>query len=282
MPVVYDIQDFWPDSLAASGMFTNKFGLWVVDRLCRLFYKAADKIVVLSPGFKKKLIEKNVPAEKIEVIYNWCDDKEITPAQPNAKLAEELGMAERFNVLFAGNMGYGQALEHVLDAAKILETKYPGIQFVFVGDGVRVDFLKKTASQMKLSNVIFHGRKTSEEIKSIFQISDILLVHLKDIPLYAITIPLKTQAYLAAGKPILMGVRGDAAELVEKAGAGARCESENALDIANQIEKLYLMPPEELEKMGKRGAEYYQNELTFSKGVERFELVFQRVIHGVD
>ena len=121
-----------------------------------------------------------------------------------------------------------------------------------------------------------------EEVKSIFQISDILLVHLKDIPLYAITIPLKTQAYLAAGKPILMGVRGDAAELVEKAGAGVRCESENALDIANQIEKLYLMPPEELEKMGKRGAEYYQNELTFSKGVERFELVFQRVIHGVD
>ena len=105
IPLVYDIQDLWPESLADSDMFQNKFGMWLVDRFCRFYYKVANKIVVLSPGYKDILIERGVRQDKIEVIYNWCDDTQIHPVPCSSKLAHELGMEGKFNIIFAGNMG---------------------------------------------------------------------------------------------------------------------------------------------------------------------------------
>lgn len=71
VPIVYDVQDLWPDSLRATGMLTNTRALWLIGRICRLVYRAADRIVVLSPGFKERLLQRGVPREKLSIIYNW-------------------------------------------------------------------------------------------------------------------------------------------------------------------------------------------------------------------
>ena len=92
-PFVYDIQDIWPDTLAATGMMDNKVALWLVNKWCRFIYSQAAKIVVLSPGFKEILIKRDVPDHKIEVIYNWCEDSQIQATGCNKALASELGMA---------------------------------------------------------------------------------------------------------------------------------------------------------------------------------------------
>lgn len=279
IPFVYNIQDIWPDALASSGMFKNKFGLWLVDQFCHLFYRMASKIVAQSPGFKLELSNnRGVPADKIEVIYNWCDHIEVKSTEKNMHMSQELGFANRFNILFAGGMGKGQALGAVLDAAKILQTKCPSVRFVFIGDGVEMNFLKQKKNALALENVIFLPRRPTSEIGAIMNLSDVLLVHLKDNFLHEITIPSKVQAYLAVGKPVLIAIRGDAADLVEKAQAGIKCQPENPQDIADTVFKFQSMSHEQLEQMGQNGKKFYEQHLSLSTGTRRYEQIFQSVV----
>jgi glycosyltransferase involved in cell wall biosynthesis len=277
LPFVYDIQDLWPDTLAATGMFKNKFGLWMVNKWCQIVYTAASRIVVLSPGFKKLLVKRGVPENKIEVVYNWADDTAIKPVTPNPALGNKLGLSNRFNIMFAGNMGKAQALDAVLRAADLVKNDYPNIQFVFVGDGLETDNLKKLSENLKLTNILFLARRPLSEIGEIMALADVLLVHLKDNPLFAITIPSKIQSYLAIGRPILAGIRGDAATLVSNSGAGLVCTPEDSQSIADKIRQFAQMSQEELCKMGENGRKYYQQELSLSIGAKRLEDAFRSI-----
>ena len=278
MPFVYDIQDLWPDTLEVTGMLNNQWILKRVDMWCHLTYRCADQIVVLSPGFKKILRERGVPEEKICVIYNWCDEGQITAEERSVAAQREPEMAGRFNIVFAGTMGKAQALDSVLEAAELVAARMPQVQFVFIGGGIDVERLKQIKTQKKLDNVLFLPRRPVSKMGSALNLADLLLVHLKDDPLFEITLPSKTQAYLAAGRPILIAVRGDAADLVEKAGAGISCIPEDAVSIAAAVEKLVAMTLEERDEMGRRGAIYYQQELSLAVGVNRFEKLFKAVI----
>lgn len=278
-PFVYDIQDLWPDMLAASGMLDNSAALWIIEKWCRFIYSQAAKIVVLSPGFRETLIRRGVLGHKVEVIYNWCEDDKIQATARNEDLARELGMAGRFNIVFAGTMGKAQALDAVLEAALLLRNKLPKVQFVFVGGGIDVGRLKEKTIEQGLTNVRFLSRRPPIEIGDILNLADVLLVHLKDNPLFRITIPSKTQAYMAAGRPILMGVKGDAAALVEKAEAGLTCTPEDPQDIADTIEKFYNMPQQDLALMGHNGKMFYEHELSLRIGASRFEEIFQSVVN---
>lgn len=277
-PFVYDIQDLWPDTLEASGMLDNSAALWIIEKWCRFIYSQAAKLAVLSPGFREILIRRGVPGHKIEVIYNWCEDDKIQATARNEDLARELGMTGRFNVIFAGTMGKAQALDAVLEAACLLHDKLPKIQFVFVGGGIDVNRLKEKKIEQGLRNVRFLPRRPMNEIGDVLSLADVLLVHLKDDPLFGITIPGKTQAYMAAGRPILMGVRGDAAALVEKAGAGLTCTPEDPRDIADAVERFYNMSREELEQMGSNGKRFYEQELALDIGAARFDEIFKSVV----
>ena len=277
-PFVYDIQDLWPDTLEASGMLDNSATLWIIEKWCRFIYSQAAKIVVLSPGFREMLIRRGVPEHKIEVIYNWCEDDKIQATARNEDLARELGMAGRFNIVFAGTMGKAQALDAVLEAARLLYDNLPKIQFVFIGGGIDVGRLKEKAIEQGLVNVRFLSRRPPSEIGDILNLADVLLVHLRNDPLFRITIPSKTQAYMAAGRPILMGVRGDAASLVEKAGAGLICIPEDPENIAHVVERFYDLPHEERDLMGQNGKAYYDQELSLRIGASRFEKTFKSIV----
>ncbi|MGB8227272.1 MAG: glycosyltransferase family 4 protein [Sedimentisphaerales bacterium] len=278
IPFVYDIQDLWPDSLPQSGMFNSKFGIWAAGKCCNFLYYMARKIVVLSPGFKKVLCARGIPEDKIEVIYNWCDDTSIRSVERDTNLAVELGMNDRFNVMFAGNMGTVQILDTVIDAADIVRHKLPDVQFVFVGDGSESDYIKQKTKDIGLKNVLFIGRQPVSKMGSILSLADVLLVQLKDHPLFRITIPSKIQAYLSAGKPILTAIEGDAADLVLKANAGLKCEPGNPQSIAEAVEKFRSMPRAQLNAMGENGRKFYQQELSLKIGTERFEAVFESII----
>jgi colanic acid biosynthesis glycosyl transferase WcaI len=275
MPFVYDIADMWPDSLAASGMFNNKLGLWLVGKWCRLIYRAASKIVVLSPGFKKLLIERGVQEAKIEVIYNWVDDTLIKPAKRDPALAAKFGLAGKFNVVFAGNLGKVQALTSVLAAADILQKEPSNLQFVLVGPGVETEDLKRKTRDMGLKNVLFIPPQPMSEIGNILALADVLFVHLKDDPLFRITVPCKIQAYLAVGRPILAGVRGDAADLVVNAKAGIPCTPENAESIADAVRKFLKMSQRELDTMGENGRNFYQQAISSAVGSQKLEKVLR-------
>ena len=274
-PIVYDIQDIWPDSVVNSGMMHGSFILKMMERGCGFLYSLATRIVVLSTGFKKKLASQGIPSDRITVIYNWCDEDAIGNA-PSKSLED---VNNRFKIVFAGTMGKVQALDAVLEAAELILNDYSGIQFIFVGGGVEVKHLKQKVSDKGLSNVTFLSQRPMAEIGSILQLADVLLVHLKDDPLFSITIPSKTQAYMAVGKPILIGVRGDAADLVREAKAGVCCQPENPRSIADAVIYLYEMPSDQLKTMGKNARDFYESRLSQRAGVDAFERVFKEILN---
>lgn len=280
VPYIYEIQDIWPDTLKATGMVNNQFILKIIEKLCNIVYKNADRIIVISPGFKKKLVSKGINDSKIDVIYNPCDETNIYPRKKDEALAMELGLFGKFNVLFTGNMGKAQALESVLRSAEIIMNKFSKIQFVFIGGGIEENYLKNCAKDMKLTNALFLKRVPLSEIGKIIALADVVLVHLKDDPLFEITIPGKTQSYMASGKPIIMGVKGDASDLVTRANAGIICKPENPKSISDAIETAYNMIEEELINLGKNGRRFYESELSLEVMLNQLNNIFHEAVHN--
>ncbi len=271
-PFVVDIQDLWPDTLAATGMLNSEKALKIVDRVCHIVYRRASKIVVLSPGFKKRLISRGVPENKIETIYNWCNEPALTNYE---KCSVSLPVNGKLNLLFAGNLGFAQGLPAILDAAEILMQKGIGVNFVFVGDGVAKADAIKVSQDKKLTNTYFLPRVPMNQVGSLLNDSDILLVHLNDNELFRITIPSRTQANLATGKPIVMGASGDAADLIEQSGGGVICEPNNAESLAAAICSIALKSPLEREVMGNNARQFYYDRLSLKTGVDHFIKVFE-------
>jgi glycosyltransferase involved in cell wall biosynthesis len=275
VPVVYDIQDMWPDSLRATGMIANLRVLFLVSQICNWVYRHVDHIVLLSPGFKRLLIERRVAEQKMDVIYNWCDEASLST--PTGAVPTAFPSLDKFRIMFAGNMGKAQALDAVLDAAEIVARNYPQICFIFLGGGIELEHLKLIAERDKLSNVCFLPAVPMAEVGSMLAEADALLVHLKKDPLFQITIPSKTQAYMAVGKPILMAVDGDAAELVKAGNCGVIAESQNPESIAAAAITLFKSDASERLAMGERSRNYYQQHLSLSVGTKYFGDIFRRL-----
>ena len=277
VPYVYDVQDLWPDTLAATGMLTHPSALALIGRVMKRVYAGAARVVVLSDGFKETLVSRGLPRRKIEVIPNWADEAQIdvssahSPAPPDD---DELFPHDRFVVTFAGNIGRAQGLKTLLGAAELLRDR-PDIGFIVIGEGLEANALKLEAQQRRLRNITFLPRRPISEIGPLLTRSSALLVHLKDEPLFAITIPSKTQAYLMAGRPILMGVRGDAARMVIEAGAGKTFDPEDAEQLADAVRELAALDPVEREELGRAGSDYYRDHLALQVGAARFARVLE-------
>ena len=278
VPVVADIQDLWPDTVIETGMMKNAFAISLLNKCCRLAFRQMDRVVVQSPGFKRTLIDRGISASKIDHIYNWCDEASMDMRPRDERVMEAYGLASRFNVLFAGTMGIQQGLASVLAAARLCVADLPRVQFVFVGGGTERESLEQRAKQMGLSNVAFLPRHRPEDMGPLLAAADVLLVHLRDLPLFRITIPSKTSAYLAAGRPILMAVRGDAADLVRQSGSGLFCEPENPAALVSTIRQFAGMQEQERNLMGQSGCRFYKRQLSLHAGVEKFEAVFAKAV----
>lgn len=275
IPVVYDIQDIWPDTLRATGMVSNVGILNIVAAVCRWVYRIVDHIVVLSPGFKRLLVQRGVSEAKVDVIYNWADEAAL--AAPQGQLPVRFPGSEQFRIIFAGNMGKAQALHAVLDAAVLLQARNSRVCFVLIGGGVEMSHLQHRATEQQLHNVMFLPQVPMATVGTLLHAGDALLVHLRKDPLFEITIPSKTQAYMTIGKPLLMAMNGDAADLVEQSGSGVVVEPENADALAKGAEVLAAMTLETLRAMGHKGQRYYHEQLAFKVGVAKFIVIFRRL-----
>lgn len=272
VPYVYDVQDLWPDTLSATGMINSRKALAVVGWWMQRVYRASAHVVVLSRGFSTALLNRGVPAERLHVIHNWADEAQIDLRLCSPERATELGFTDKFTIVFAGTMGKAQDLGTVLTAAALLLDE-PTVRFVMIGGGVEVDELQRQATSRGLTNVVFLPRRPINEIGELLSLADALLVHLKDDPLFEITIPSKTQAYLMAGRPLLMGVRGDAADLVRQAAAGVTFEPGRPEQLEGAVRHLMAMSNADRTSLGVNGAAFYRDNLAMAAGAKRFEAV---------
>lgn len=276
VPIVYDIQDLWPDTLRATGMIRSRTILRLVAKWMRLIYTSASHIVVLSPGFRDRLIRLGISAQKITVIPNWShEDERMRPPHTETPPHTEFD-GKRFNVLFAGTMGRAQDLDTVVNAADLLRQNTE-VQFILVGSGIERSRLMQEAASRHLTNVTFLDRRPPSEMPGLFAAADCLLVHLRRDPLFSITIPSKTQSYMRAGRPILMGVEGDAARVISDSQSGLSFTPSDPQALAEAVTRMHLSATSELEDMGSRGAAYYSAHLSLHAGVSAFDKVFTSV-----
>jgi len=279
VPFVYQIQDLWPETLSATDMVKNEHVLKWIGVFARWIYNQAHFILVISPGFKRNLIEKGVLPEKVDVVSNWADTELFHPDEPDLILANKLGLADKFNVMFAGNIGKAQGLETVIEAAELLKDSEK-IQFVFVGDGVALPDLKRLAVEKKLANIQFLGRYPAKAMSRLYALADVLLVHLNDDSLFQITIPHKILSYFGAGKPVLGALKGDGAQIITDEKAGITCPPQHPQALANAIRLLYELPADEREAMGRNALEAARTKYSRQTLVAEIEAVLRQAVEA--
>lgn len=275
MPVVLDIQDMWPDTLRSTGMISSDRLVNLIGAVCRFVYGRCSHIIAQSNGFKTLLIQRGVPEDKVTVLYNWADESAI--GKPVAARPASMPDDGQFRVLFAGNMGAAQGLDSVLDAACIVARSSSEIEFCFMGNGVETERLAARVREEGLANVRFLPRVQMEDVGAYLSAADSLLVHLRADPLFSITVPSKTQAYMAAGRPLIMAVAGDAAELVRESQGGVAIPPENPQALAEAVLQMSRLSKDDRERMGARASEYYKKKLSLQHGVEIFAGLFRQL-----
>jgi glycosyltransferase involved in cell wall biosynthesis len=260
LPYVLDVQDLWPDTIAATGFGGARRIMALLAPVCRLVHGRARMIVAQSAGMGAALARDGVPPGRIAVIHNWA--LEESPLPPATK-DETAG----FRVVYAGNLGKAQQLETVVEAAALLARSHPAIAFMFYGDGVEAEALRTRAQG--LDTVRFMGRVPQRQMPQVLAQADALLIHLAPHALFDITIPSKLQACLAAGRPIVAGLAGEAANLLTASGGAHVVSPGDAAAMAQAIARLAALAPASRAAMGAAGRASYEERFSFRSGMDR-------------
>jgi glycosyltransferase involved in cell wall biosynthesis len=264
------VLDLWPESIAAASSIHSKFLLKMLTKMVKFIYARMDKILISSRGFQASVEEKGIPSGKIWYVPNWAEPTYEQPVSVDKEKYAEL-MPEGFKAMLAGNIGEAQGCEALLAAAEYIAKAKSNIQLVVVGDGRKKMWLERGVQKKQLSNVHFLGKFPPEEMPNLTVHADVLLVSLKDEPIFALTVPARIQTSLAAAKPIAAMLNGEGAAIVNEAKAGLTCSAGDARSFADNLQRLSKCTQEELLAMGISGRQYYDAHFKRSKVISEVE-----------
>ena len=255
VPLVVWVQDLWPESLSATGHVNSPWLLSVVARVVRRIYRACHRILVQSRAFVNPVASLTDLPEKIHYYPNLYLPPVVAQGSgPAHALATELKGC--FSVVFAGNLGTAQALDTIVDAAERLKFR-SDIRVFLVGSGSMDAWLAHQVTVRSLDNLRLCGRFDTTDMPTLFDAASALLVSLNPDPIFALTVPSKLQAYLAAGRPILASLDGEGARIVEEAGAGFSSPAGDVLGLVESILRLADCPTDVRLAMGESGRRYF-------------------------
>lgn len=263
LPYVLDIQDLWPDTIATVGMGGTRRIARLLDPACRFVYRRASAIIVQSGGMRRALVERGVPADKITVIRNWADIDDVPPPEPRRE------GSNRLTIVYGGNFGRGQALATVIDAASLIERERDDIRIELYGSGIEAASLRELARRNRVSILRINDRIPQSEIISVFARADALLLHLAADPLFEVTIPSKTQFYLAMGRPIVAGIAGEAAGLLRESAAALVVPPQDPAALARAICEMADLSTDRRDAMARDGQRFYRRHLSFDRAMGR-------------
>lgn len=275
-PIVFWVQDLWPESLIATRAIKNELALGLVRRLVRFIYRHSDLILVQSKGFIEQ-VRRLAPSDKrIEYLPNPADSFYVPNSADNVA-DENAVLRPGFRIIFGGNFGVAQDLYTVIGAAE--RTKHlPDIKWILIGDGRMRPEIEAEIVRRGLDDTIqVIGPYPPERMPAFYAQSDALLVTLRRDEAFAITIPSKVQAYLASARPILAAVDGETARIIEEARAGICSPAGEPQALANAAIRLFEMSPAERKAMGVAGREYFDREFSRKHVIERLETSLQQV-----
>ncbi len=276
-PLVFDVQDIWPDAAVQAGIVSSPHAVRVLEILESWCYTRATTVVVLSDTFAKRLASRGVPSGKIRVVPNAVDLSAYQGATGTA-IRRRWGLTDEDTVvMYAGNLGVVQDLEVLLEAAQSLRN-IPRIHFVIMGEGVDRQRLERLAARMGHPRVRFEQHRPADQIPEYLAASDICFLSLRPRGYTPGTVPSKLYHYLAAGKPVLNLTEGPAARIVDEADAGINLPPGDAQSLAAAILGLHSDPV--LRKdLGANGRLHASHHASMSVEGARYLEVLEAVVH---
>lgn len=278
-PTVYNAQDIFPDSLVGTGLTQKGSLIWKIGRIVeKITYKYSDKIIVISEDFKKNLMEKGVPEEKIVVVYNWVDQNAVVNVdRAENKLFDKYGLdREKFYVTYNGNIGLTQNMDMLLSVAEELQQTHQDINFVLVGNGAYLDDVKRIVVERKLSNVHLLPFQPYEDISYVFSLGDVSLVISKP-GVGSNSVPSKTWSIMSASRPVLANFdENELKDIVAKNKCGIFTKAGDKEAFKEAILKLYS-DKELCKEYGKNGRQFVMDNLTKEVGAGKYVEVIKSV-----
>jgi colanic acid biosynthesis glycosyl transferase WcaI len=238
-PMIYSVHEIYPDVGVKLGIFRHRAVIKAIDWMERLCCRRAGYVRVLSEGYKRTMGARGVPESKLAVVWNWADTDFIRPLPRRNVFSRQWGLDGVFVVLYAGNLGPTQGLEHVLEAARLLEEE-PAIRIVLVGDGAAKGSLQQSVERAGLTNVQFIPFQDHELVPWVLASADVSLLTLKR-GMGTDSVPMKCYSIMASGRPIIASVdeSSDTWNEIQRAGCGVCVEPENPLALASAILDLF-------------------------------------------
>lgn len=269
-PLLNYVLDLWPECLLAGGIRRDSLIFKHYRRVSKRIYGNADAFAVSSPGFAPYLSDLLCREIHATHLPQFAEDAFGNAAALDSPKGY---VSDRVNMTFAGNVGSAQSVDTIVRAASLVSND-DRLLFHVVGDGSELEACKVLASELGLSNIVFHGRHSIDEMPSFYQASDAMLATFADLPVLGLTLPRKVQSYMAASKPVLAAATGETVRVIEDSQCGIACRAEDANQLAAACITFADLSADERTKMGDSGRRYYEQ--YFSR--ERFFSVLEECL----
>ena len=234
-PWIMEVRDLWPESIKTVGAMKDNFFIRYFEGEERRCYKSARAIVVVTDSFKRTLRSRGIPEDKIFVVKNGVDKNLFHPIPKDKALIQELNLQGKTVVGYIGTHGMAHKLDFILHSAKHLEQSHPEFHFLLIGNGAEKNNLLALKDSLGCTNVTMLDSVPKQDVKRYISILDVALINLRKSPLFKTVIPSKIFENAGMGVPILMGVDGEARDIVEKYNAGLCFEPENEDDFIDKL-----------------------------------------------
>jgi len=232
-PWIFELRDLWPESIKTVGAMKQGKAIDMLEKIELALYRDANKVIAVTDAFKTNLINRGIAKEKIEVVTNGSNMELFSPRKKDIELLKKLKLENKFIVGYIGTHGMAHSLDFIMNS--IEDIKDETIHFLFIGDGAMKKTIVDIAKDLKLTNVTFLNPISKEEVPKYLSIVDISLAPLKKEDNFKTVIPSKIFEASAMQKPTLLGVEGQAQEILEKYNAGICFEPENRKDFIEKV-----------------------------------------------
>ena len=235
-PWIFELRDLWPESIKTVGAMEQGRIIDTLEKIELGLYRDADKVVAVTEAFKSNLISRGIEAQKIEVVTNGSNMELFSPRAKDEKLLRALELEGKFVIGYIGTHGMAHSLDFIVRS--IAKVEEPQIHFLFIGDGAMKANIVVLAKELQLKNITFCDPVAKEEVPRYLSVCDVSLAPLKKEDNFITVIPSKIFEASAMQKPTLLGVEGQAQEIIEKYDAGLCFEPENEMDFLQKLAEI--------------------------------------------
>lgn len=235
-PWVFELRDLWPEGIKDTGAIKNKKILDFLVKFELCLYRKSDFIITVTKGLKENLVSRGIEASKIEIVTNGANLELFQPKDKNQKILHQLGLEDKFIFGYIGTHGLAHGLEFIVEC--LSEIKDERIHFLFIGTGAKKTAVVYLAEKLKLNNVTFLDPVAKNEVADYISVIDVALIPLTKTDIHASLIPSKIFESASMLKPILLGVEGEAKDIVSRHHAGLVFEPENKNEFLESVKKI--------------------------------------------